>query len=253
MYQRAISDLHLSVPMKQIEVTAALNEREQKWVTPAGLPYIIPPDTPYGARWRDGALVLSVCVRRHLIAEVASELFERSVQPFEIIPAFGVKDRSISLLLRSLEEALYEPKGCANVKVAYISRALVADVLRKYSARSQERPIAESKPKLRPKQAKLVIDYIQQQLPYKILMPDLAALTGLSQTAFIQRFRASFGLSPHRYVTEARINQAKGLLGESHLPIIDVAMRCGFSDQAHFTTTFKRLVGVPPARYRLTI
>jgi AraC family transcriptional regulator len=90
-------------------------------------------------------------------------------------------------------------------------------------------------------------------LSSKILLKDLTALTGLSQTVFLPRFRASFGFSPHRYVMEMRVGLARKLLGKTNLPIAEIAVLCGFADQAHLTVTFKRIVGMTPTRYRRMI
>jgi transcriptional regulator GlxA family with amidase domain len=151
-------------------------------------------------------------------------------------------------LLHSLKEALYEPAGYADLKVAHIARALAADVLSKHIAPLPEAPVAQYR--LTATQAKLVADYIQEHLSSKILLKDLTALIGLSQTVLLARFRASFGLSPYRYVIEKRVHRARKLLGKPSLPIAQIAVLCGFADQAHLTVTFKRIVGMTPTRYR---
>src|SRR5262249_14266008 len=151
---------------------------------------IIAPETPWGAKWQHNIRVISVFVKRRILVEVGYELFDSDVKSLEVISQFGVDDRSTTCLLHLLEEALSEPKGNSDLKIEHITRALAADVLRKYSAKRHKRLIAQGQ--LSSKQAKLVNDYIQQQLSSKILMKDLAALVGLGQTAFIQRFNASF-------------------------------------------------------------
>jgi len=71
----------------------------------------------------------------------------------------------------------------------------------------------------------------------------------MSQTVFNGRFKATFRLTPHQYIVEARIKQARILL-ESGMPLSEVAYTCGFSDQSHLSRVFKRLVDVSPARYQ---
>jgi len=198
--------------------------------------------------WRNEIRAINVFVKRHVLTEVANELFERDVKSLEVLSKAGVEDRSITFLLHSLKEALYEPPGTANLKVDHISRALCADVLRKHTVQRHEAPVAENK--LTAGQTKLVVDYIQEHFPSKILLKDLTALAGLSQTIFIQRFNASFGMSPHRYVIEVRICRARELLEQSRLPVAEIAALCGFADQAHLTVTFRRIVGTTPMRYR---
>jgi AraC family transcriptional regulator len=52
-------------------------------------------------------------------------------------------------------------------------------------------------------------------------------------------------------VLEQRVEQAKAMLAESGTPIIEVALAVGFQTQAHFSTVFKRLAGMTPARWRV--
>ena len=246
--QQALPDLWLLMTLNRVDMTVTIDGQEQNVMASDGLPFVIAPEFPWSVTWHNHLRGISVFVKRGILAEVGYELFDSDVKSLKVISRFGVDDRSIALLLHSLKEALYEPKEHSDLKVEHISRALVADILCKHSVKPQQCSIAQSQ--LKPKQAELLIDYIQKQLSSKILLTDLAALAGLSQTAFIQRFKASFGVSPHQYVIETRINLARELLEKSKLPIIHVAAQCGFSDQAHFTSTFKRIVGMPPARYR---
>jgi AraC-like DNA-binding protein len=61
-------------------------------------------------------------------------------------------------------------------------------------------------------------------------------------------FRKEVGMPPYAYLENRRIQHAQQLLLADH-PITDVAFQTGFSSQSHFTTSFKRYLGVPPAQY----
>ena len=245
---RAIPDLWISMALNQMDVAVAIGGREQNLIVPADRPTIIAPESPWSVTWRNDIVALNVFVKGHVLTEVANELFESDVNAVEVLSKVGVEDRSMAWLLYSLKEALYEPQGHANLKVDHISRALAADILRKHVVPLHEAPVAQGG--LTVAQTKLVADYIREHLPSKIVLKDLTALIGLTQTIFIQRFTASFGMSPHRYVTEARIGRARKLLKNSNLPIVQIATLCGFADQSHLTAAFRRIVGLTPARYR---
>ena len=58
------------------------------------------------------------------------------------------------------------------------------------------------------------------------------------------------GSPPHHYVIERRVARARGQLERGVEPIVDVVLECGFSSQAHMTSTFTRQLGVSPGRYR---
>jgi AraC-like DNA-binding protein len=76
----------------------------------------------------------------------------------------------------------------------------------------------------------------------------LAAEAGMSRYQLLRAFRAETGRTPHAFLTELRIARARALLAEG-LPAAEVAIRCGFFDQPHFTRAFKRAVGATPAQF----
>jgi AraC family transcriptional regulator len=67
---------------------------------------------------------------------------------------------------------------------------------------------------------------------------------------FMREFKQSTGLSPHRYILEARIARAKELLGNRALSITDVALQTGFATPSHFSVTFRRIANATPRDYR---
>ena len=76
----------------------------------------------------------------------------------------------------------------------------------------------------------------------------LASHAGLSPSRLIDAFKRDIGMTPHAYQRAARLEAAKRLLRRGEAPAI-VAAEAGFFDQPHLTRTFKRFVGVTPARY----
>jgi AraC-like DNA-binding protein len=81
-----------------------------------------------------------------------------------------------------------------------------------------------------------------------VTLGELAAVAGLSRFELVRRFREQIGIPPHAFQTNLRIEQARRLLAGGVAPAA-VAATCGFADQPHLTRTFKRAVGVTPARY----
>jgi AraC-like DNA-binding protein len=79
---------------------------------------------------------------------------------------------------------------------------------------------------------------------------SLAALAGLSRTAFAQRFAATVGAPPLAYLTWWRMTMAARLLRESDLPLRSVAERTGYASEFAFAKAFKRELGTAPGRYR---
>jgi AraC family transcriptional regulator len=95
-----------------------------------------------------------------------------------------------------------------------------------------------------------ILTYIEFNLENDICLKDLAGEAGMSIYYFARLFKQTTGKSPHQFVLEQRLNYAKYLLSQTDDSLIEVAMKCGWANQSHFTTAFKRSVGVTPRRYR---
>jgi AraC family transcriptional regulator len=95
-----------------------------------------------------------------------------------------------------------------------------------------------------------VIDFIEAHLHEDISLSDLAAAACLSPFHFTRAFRARHGVSPVRFVQRRRIERSMRLLLQPGSRIAAVAHACGFADQAHFTTAFRRLTGTTPGAWR---
>jgi AraC family transcriptional regulator len=57
-------------------------------------------------------------------------------------------------------------------------------------------------------------------------------------------------MNPHGYLIGRRVKRAKDLMLQSDAPLSEIALAAGFSDQAHFTTRFRRVVGITPGAWR---
>jgi AraC-like DNA-binding protein len=79
-------------------------------------------------------------------------------------------------------------------------------------------------------------------------LETLAKRAGLSRFEALRAFKKRYGLPPHAYQLCLRISHSRRLLLEG-APAADVAARCGFADQSHFTRHFKRFNGVTPMQY----
>ncbi len=78
----------------------------------------------------------------------------------------------------------------------------------------------------------------------------MARLAGLGLTRLHLLFHQRFGQTPQAWLTDLRLRQAQRWLGDSRLPIADIALRVGFSDQAALTRAMTRRQGISPAAWR---
>lgn len=83
-------------------------------------------------------------------------------------------------------------------------------------------------------------------------LEKLASEVGMSRSAFAERFRQLVELTPMRYVTEWRMQQALDLLQTTELSIATIAEQCGYTSEVAFRKAFRKVIGVPPGRVRRT-
>jgi len=96
-----------------------------------------------------------------------------------------------------------------------------------------------------------VAEYIQENLHREVRLAELGGLVHMSPYHFARLFKRSTGVSPHRFLVQRRLEQAKTLLAGQPRPIADIARSVGFRSPSHFATTFRRVTGVTPSRYRI--
>jgi AraC-like DNA-binding protein len=74
----------------------------------------------------------------------------------------------------------------------------------------------------------------------------------MSMFHFARLFKASTGLSPHRFIVARRLDRAKALLTTDVAPVAAIGRTVGFRTPSHFTTVFRRSTGMTPSVYRWT-
>ena len=97
------------------------------------------------------------------------------------------------------------------------------------------------------------VSYALQQFQSASHLPSIAAVTeriGLSQTRFIQVFREAVGLTPKQFCRVRRFQQVLRLLeGDAPVRWAELALACGYFDQAHFIHDFQAFAGLTPTVY----
>ena len=95
-----------------------------------------------------------------------------------------------------------------------------------------------------------VLTYLRDHYDAPITNHQLARLAHLSVRAFERKFRASFRLTPQKYLRKLRLHMASRALVYTDQPLAKVALDCGFVDQSHFSREFRRHFGRTPREYR---
>ena len=96
----------------------------------------------------------------------------------------------------------------------------------------------------------LARSYIDRHYDQPLTLDHLSQTAGFSPYHFIRLFHAAYRQTPHQYLIQRRIDQAKDLLGASDLPIQDICVEVGFESLGSFSTLFRRVTGLTPGAYR---
>ncbi|HTV23709.1 MAG TPA: AraC family transcriptional regulator, partial [Polyangiaceae bacterium] len=160
----------------------------------------------------------------------------------------GVTDAHVVDLVRRLDAQASEELQLGPLYVEGLSLALASYVHAHFVAERASTPAPG--PSLSLSQRERLVAMIEARLTEPLPLNELAADVGYSPDYFMRLFSYTFGVSPHRYITSRRVERAKALLRERDTSLVEVALACGFSSQAHFSTVFKLHTGMTPGKYR---
>jgi AraC-like DNA-binding protein len=91
-------------------------------------------------------------------------------------------------------------------------------------------------------------DYIRAHCAQSLRLDEICQAAGLSPSWLVRAFKQHYGITPHAYLINCRVQRARHALKRGGR-IVDVALECGFADQAHFQRIFKRQMTATPRQY----
>jgi AraC-like DNA-binding protein len=187
---------------------------------------------------------------RALIGRKASEVF---VSPLgERFEAQDLKVLAEGLSIRGRIELHLYPDGgegwCLTWKEPLID---AAGVIRGLAGISRDAPALSGSAAPVSTALSAMLAYLDDHLDEPLRIPELAARAGLSQFQLDQRIRSLFGLSAGQYLSRLRIGRACDRLRHTDAPLKELALECGYADQAAFTRQFHKSVGLTPGAYRV--
>ncbi len=95
-------------------------------------------------------------------------------------------------------------------------------------------------------------EYLEESFMDTVHLDDLVNISGRSKYHLIRSFKKATGQTPHAYLTDVRVRNARRLLVRGSSPS-ETASLCGFADQAHLTRQFKSRVGTTPAAFQRSV
>jgi AraC-like DNA-binding protein len=90
----------------------------------------------------------------------------------------------------------------------------------------------------------------QQHMSPKLNIKTLVNSLKMRRATFASRFYAAMGMTPAAYLARLRTQKALALLQNTHLSISDIAVQCGYRDNAYFSRVIRRITGYAPLKFR---
>ena len=199
--------------------------------------------------WQRIETKISEAILLTIEPDIISSLAFEAVNPdrVELLPVFAKPDPLVQHLALNIKANL-DSDTYDRLYAESLYHTLSMHILKNYSTR--QFTLEELDCGLPPYKLKQAIAYINDNLDEPIKVTDIAKLVDISQYYFCRLFHDSTGVTPYQYVIRQRVTKTKDLLKNSKLPLVDIALECGFSSQSQMTQHFRKLVGVTPKVYR---
>jgi AraC family transcriptional regulator len=202
---------------------------------------LIPAGLTHAVAWWDPATSVLVELSTELVDSLARE------RPM-LRPCLNRRDNFVShaiLALRDLaRDSTEQSAACGEALGAVLAAYLVSH---ERDGADVGHPEARS---LSSAGVRRVFEFVDANLEREISLMRLAQECGTSVFHFARLFKRRTGVAPHQFIVQRRIERARSLLRNADLSVGEVAARCGFAQQSHFATTFRRVVGLSPTSYR---
>jgi AraC-like DNA-binding protein len=96
-------------------------------------------------------------------------------------------------------------------------------------------------------------DYIDASLAEPLTVPRMAAVACIAPHRFIRLYKATFGVTPHQYLSAKRLEAARALIVQTDRPVTDIALAVGFESLGSFSWLFRKRFGASPLQLRIQV
>jgi len=162
----------------------------------------------------------------------------------------GKFDPNLHHLAMSIMPAFENPEGTSRLFIDQVVLALLAYAAHTYGGMRTDYKMARGG--LAPWQMRRATELLRERLDSEVSLSEVAAECELSVSHFARSFKQAIGQTPHRWLIDRRLDEAKKLMLTSSLGLSEIAIGCGFADQASFSRAFKRVSGTSPGDWRRT-
>ncbi len=198
--------------------------------------------------WTENIDVTHVYLSESVVSRVAVDVLDRPIAEVRLHDLLRTRDEVVSGIVDAIAHEAGENGVGGALYVDALSTQLAVHLLRRYA--SVEFVDRSGSGELPANLRRRIADYVEEHLEQALSLEELASVACMGVWTFSKRFRASFHVTPHHYVVDRRLEQARQLLTQGRVPVKSVAASCGFADQAHLTRVMRSRLGCTPAALR---
>jgi AraC family transcriptional regulator len=236
------------------EVDFQEREDGRPWITnriKKGSFFLTTGGAPYDVRWRavspEPFESMLVFVELPVLQRALEEVFGSDAAQARLRDASAFNDEGLNSLLGLLREELMRGQA-SPLFVEAVAQAIAVHLARSYGVTDEE-PHGSS-PSLPGYKLRQLTDWMAEHAAEEFSLDRLAEQAGLSRFHFQRLFKAATGVSPSRYHIDLRMEEARRLLRETKMNVVDVALEVGYTNPSHFAQLFRRETGLSPSDYR---
>lgn len=190
-----------------------------------------------------------VYMPRMALALASGESDGRAIDTLHFEHGVPLDDPIVRHLCLCLLPSLYRPERANQLFLEHVTLALLTHLLDAHGqAPARWRP--PTRGTLALWQERRVKELLLAHLDGNVSLEQIAHECGMSRSHLARAFKVSTGQSPHRWLSTRRIERARHMLSHTPLPLADIARRCGFADQSHFTRVMGAALGLSPGLWR---
>lgn len=236
------------------EVDFQEREDGEPWITNRirkGSFFLTTGGAPYDVRWRavspEPFETMLVFIELPVLQRALEDVFGTDAPQARLRDASAFNDETLNSLLGLLRKELMREQA-STLFVEGLAKMIAAHLAREYGV-TEEEP-HRSSPSLPGHKLRQITDWMSEHLAEEFSLERLASQAGLSRFHFQRLFKAATGVAPSRYHIDLRMEEARRLLRETKMSVVNVALEVGYTNPSHFAQLFRRETGLSPSEYR---